>query len=409
MIPHVLFVDDEPHVLSGLRRMLRPQRSKWRMNFASTGKEALDVVESDPVDVIVSDMRMPGMDGSELLQRIADEHPSTVRLVLSGQSDHERVMRVIGPAHQFLSKPCESDVLINTIERVRSLCDQLGNESLRGVVARMECMPSLPGLYRALVSELQSDGVSLDRVAALIAEDMAMSAKVLQLVNSSFFGIPVPVACPKQAVAMLGLSLLRPLALMAGVFVEYGGKASAYSLEDAVDHGLAVATLARRIAAEVGLPTREIDAAYIAGMMHDVGKTVLAINLPDVYQAILQDTQSESIPFWEAESQQLGTTHAEIGAHLLTLWGMPHGIVEAVAYHHSPSSAPHPQTRKLDALAMVHMADGLVRAKASLKDHTEWADGSAFFDQEYLRETDRERKLARYWDPAESEELNHEP
>lgn len=408
MIPHVLFVDDEPNVLSGLRRMLRPQRSKWRMDFASSGKDALEIVENDPVDVVVSDMRMPGMDGAELLQRIAEDHPSTVRLVLSGQSDHERVMRVIGPAHQFLSKPCESDVLINTIERVRSLCDQLGNESLRGIVARMESMPSLPALYRALVAELQSDDVSLDRVSALIAEDMAMSAKVLQLVNSSFFGIPTPVACPKQAVAMLGLSLLRPLVLMAGVFVEYEGKASAYSLEEAVDHGLAVATLARRIATDDGLHTREIDAAYIAGMMHDVGKTVLAINLPDVYEAIVEASKSETIPFWEAESNRLGTTHAEIGAHLLTLWGMPHGIVEAVAFHHSPSLAPKQNASQMGSMGVVHIADGLIRAKATLQADAPLGDLQQFFDVDYLKEVDGEKTLERYWNQAEALEVNHE-
>lgn len=392
MIPHVLFVDDEPNVLSGLRRMLRPQRSRWRMDFASSGQDALKLFETDPVDVVVSDMRMPGMDGAELLQRVAEDYPSTVRLVLSGQSDHERVMRVIGPAHQFLSKPCESDELIDTIDRVRSLCDQLSNDALHSVVAEMKQIPSLPALYRTLVKELQSDEASVDRIAGLIAEDMAMSAKVLQLVNSSFFGISTPVACPKQAVSMLGLSLLRPLVMMAGIFTEYEGASSAYSLEKAVDHGLAVATLARRIATDAGLHARDIDAAYIAGMMHDVGKTVLAINLPEVYQSVLSLCRDQAMNFWRAESIVLGTTHSEIGAHLLTLWGMPHSIIEAVAYHHDPASAPKSVTKPFGPLAAVHIANGLVR----LQTIDDVVDTSKFFDQDYLADVGGESLLERF-------------
>ena len=187
MKTRVLFVDDEPNVLAGLRRMLRDQRKMWDMKFAAGGADALEVMESNEFDVVVTDMRMPGIDGAELLNRVANLYPNTVRLVLSGQSEHERIFRAIGPAHQFMSKPCDPQVLVSTVNRACGLKDQLTNEDLKNLVSQLTELPSLPITYRELVDELESDEASLDRVSEKIESDIGMTARVLQLVNSSFF------------------------------------------------------------------------------------------------------------------------------------------------------------------------------------------------------------------------------
>ncbi|MEM9644291.1 MAG: response regulator [Planctomycetota bacterium] len=367
MPTHILFVDDESNVLSGLRRMLRSQRREWTMHFASGGEEALSLMERETIDVIVSDMRMPGMDGAALLTRISEAYPHTVRLILSGQSDHERIFRAIGPAHQFLSKPCEAETLIETVSRACRLQSQLADESLRNVISQIGTLPSLPQLYRDLVGELESSDASLDRVGEIIGADLAMSAKVLQLVNSSFFGIPQHVNCPKHAVSLLGLSVIRPLALTAGAFARYEDSILLeFSLSDAIDHGLAVATTARAIAmAESPEAPYLIDDAFIAGMMHDIGKLVLASHLQSSYREAFSLVSRENLAHPEAEKAVFGTTHADVGAHLLDLWGLPNSIVEAVAFHHRPSESDATQFSPLTA---VHAANVLRRSSESVGD-----------------------------------------
>lgn len=362
MKTQILFVDDEPNVLSGLRRMLRSERSKWSMHFAGSGEEALAMLDQQPMDVIVSDMRMPGIDGAELLRRVADRYPDTIRLVLSGQSSHERIFRAVGPAHQFLSKPCESDVLVDTVRRTCQLRSHLNHESLHKVVAQIESLPPLPRLYQELVEILESDDASLDRVGDIIGGDLAMSVKVLQWVNSSFFGLPQHVTCPKHAVSLLGLGVIRPLTLTVGAFGHYQDiDSDVFSHDEAIAHGLAVATTARQIAADQvaadsSLDPHMVDDAFIAGMMHDIGKLILASSFPQQYQDVLRIVHEKKVSSWEAEREVFETTHAEVGAHLLGLWGMPHSIIEATALHHEPSLGTG---RQFAPLTAVHAADAL--------------------------------------------------
>ena len=357
MTTRILFVDDEANVLSGLRRMLRGQRKEWEMQFAGGGTEALSAMERETFDVIVSDMRMPGMDGAELLTRVSELYPNTVRLILSGQSEHEKIFRAIGPAHQFMSKPCDPDVLISTIQRACGLNGQLRDEALKNLTSQVSSLPSLPRVYRQLVEELESDDASMDRVGEMIGSDIAMTAKVMQLVNSSFFGLPQHVTCPKHAVSLLGLNIIRPIVLTANVFSQYEDqRIEGFSLEQSIQHSLAVATVARSIADSETSDDHVVDDAFIAGMLHDIGKLILAANMADDYAESLSIAKSEHLPLWKAEKQVFGTTHAEIGAHLLGLWGLPNPIVEAVAYHHRPGDAC---SSGFTPLAAVHVADVL--------------------------------------------------
>lgn len=363
MNPRVLFVDDEINVLSGLRRMLRAQRNEWDMLFANSGDEALKLLEQSPCDVIVSDMRMPGIDGAELLRRVAEQYPNTVRLVLSGQSEHERIFRAVGPAHQFLSKPCDEKELVATIKRACSLQSHLQDVSLRNVVSQVGSLPSLPELYKRLVVELEADDTSVEKVGEIIESDLGMSVKVLQLVNSSFFGLPQHVACPKHAVSLLGLNVIRPLCLTAGAFSQYEDSLiDGFSLSLAIDHSLQVATAARRIADLERSSPQTIDDAFIAGMLHDIGKLILASKLTAQFQQAVSLSKAESLPLWQAEFRILGTTHAEIGAHLLDLWGLPTPIVEAVAFHHRPEHSKHDGFAPLTA---VYVANTLMSQDSS--------------------------------------------
>lgn len=356
----ILFVDDEANVLSGLRRMLRGQRDIWDMQFASSGPAALSMMQEESFDVIVTDMRMPSMDGAELLTQVSKLYPKTVRLVLSGQSEHEKIFRAIGPAHQFMSKPCDPDVLVGTIERACGLQSLMHDESLKQIVSQVSFLPSLPSLYHDLVSALESDNCSVEHIGTMIGNDIALSAKVLQLVNSAFFGLPQHVSCPRHAASLLGLNILRPLVLLAGSFSQFEDpNLQGYSLEQTVRHSLSVATTARAIASSQTNVGQTVDDAFIAGMMHDIGKLILAVNMSERYQTAINLSVKAAVPLWQAELEVFGTTHAEIGAHLLGLWGLPNSVVEAVAFHHRPS---HAKNLMFCPLTAVHVANELVQS-----------------------------------------------
>ena len=351
----VLFVDDEPNVLAALKRMLRRNPMKWEVDFACGGEKALQKLASDPFDVVVSDMRMPHMDGAALLNAVKDNYPAVVRLVLSGQSETERVMRAVGPAHQFLSKPCDADFLVGAIQRARALHDELANQRLRSLVSSIDSLPSLPKVYAKLYDEIIANDASIDRVADLICQDIAMTSKVLQLVNSSFFGLPHRVTEARHAVSLLGLERIRPLVLLAGVFSQYeASDIASEELTELTDHCLAVATIARQIASVESNNEEVAEDAFLGGMLHDLGILVLMAELPEEYREIVERAKGSDVTIWEAEKQVLGCDHGLIGAYLLSLWGLPDPIVEAVSWNHSPLRDSSGSFKPLTAVHAAH-------------------------------------------------------
>ncbi len=356
----VLFVDDDPNVLQGLRRMLRPMRREWEMAFADGGPQALEILASGAFDVIVSDMRMPGMDGAELLARVKRDHPEVVRIVLSGHSERESIMRSIDTAHQYLAKPCDADVLKRVIGRACRLRDLLRTESLRSLVSRLNTIPSLPQTYSAIVEELQSPDASIQSVGRIIARDVGMTAKVLQLVNSAFFGLRCHVSDPAQAASLLGVDTLKALVLSVHIFSQLDcARVKGLCIEMLWNHSMAVGALAKRIAAAEKLPRESCDHALLAGLVHDAGKLVLAANLPAEYALVLSSAQEQQATLEHAERAVFDTSHGEVGAYLLGLWGLPDPIVEAVAFHHHPGTSP---VAEFTPLTAVHVANALASA-----------------------------------------------
>ena len=214
----ILFVDDEQNLLMGLKRTLRPMRKLWEMEFVSSGDEALGLMSLREFDAVVTDMRMPGMSGADLLDTIQKQWPGAVRIVLSGQADRETVMQAIAPAHQFLSKPCDPEQLRSVLENTLALSDLLQNTSLKCFISNIKSIPSLPLLYQQVTSELRSEDPSTSRIGEIIAQDMAMTAKLLQIVNSAAYGIRAQISEPKQAAVYLGLDTIRALVLSLSIF-----------------------------------------------------------------------------------------------------------------------------------------------------------------------------------------------
>lgn len=351
----LLFVDDEPKVLQGLQRQLRPMRHEWDMNFTEGGEQALAFMAAQPVDIVVSDMMMPGMDGSQLLGEVLKRHPQTVRIILSGQSGSEAIFRLVGPAHQYLSKPCDADELRKAITRALALRDLLGNDRLKHLTTRVKTLPSLPALQHQLAAELQKNSPSLECVGEIISHDIAMTAKILQLVNSAFFGLAQPVNNPVEAAIYLGLNTIHSLVLSADFFSQYEQqRCRAFSLEALAQHSWLTGVLARRVAHLERQDVKIIEQCFLAGLLHDVGQLILASGLPEEYAEVIAKSRNQRLPVWQVEQEFFGATHADVGAYLLALWGLSNPITEAVALHHQPSRCAAPE---FSPAVAVHTAD----------------------------------------------------
>ncbi len=354
MRKQILFVDDEPKVLQGLQRMLRSLRREWQMEFAEGGPQALDYLAASPFDVVVTDMRMPGMDGAQLLDEVMRLYPATVRIVLSGQCDRQAVLKCVGPAHQFLTKPCDSETLKSTVARACSLRDRLGDERRKCRVSRVTSVPSRPSVHAELVAELESPQASVRAVAEIVSRDVGMTAKILQLVSSSFFGTPQRVSDPAEAIHLLGLDTIKPLALSTEAFVPFDlDDVEGRWLQRLVEHSLAVGTAARAIAEAETKDRVLIGDAFLAGFLHEVGELALA-QPPAGHR--------EQRYLGEADKMRVDETDAGAGAYLMALWGLPDPIVTAIALQHFPSRSSDQSFTPLTAL---HVANAVLKEEAS--------------------------------------------
>ena len=385
----ILFVDDEPRVLTGLQRQLHSLRNEWEMRFATSGAEALTLLGQSPADVIVTDMMMPVMDGAQLLEHVLKRHPNTIRIVLSGHSDRECILRLVGPAHQYLSKPCDPTLLRDTIARAFALRDLLTNANLKELVSRMQTLPSLPTLYVELMDELRSGDPSMDRIGDIVARDMGMSAKILQLVNSAFFGLAHHVAHPTEATIYLGIETVKSLVLSTQVFAQfnrYQVNVPEFPFEALWQHCWNTGVRARRIARAEKLDGETTDHCFVSALLHDVGKLILAASLPDVFKQALALSKRNKTPLWQAEKELLGSSHAEIGAYLLGLWNFPNPVVEAVALHHRPGGALKPEFGNTTILHVANAFDHDLSQQAQPEQETR-------IDMDYIRQVDAESRL----------------
>jgi putative nucleotidyltransferase with HDIG domain len=351
----ILFVDDEPMILGGLQNMLRKQRSRWEMVFVESGEAALEKLAGAHFDVIVSDIRMPRMDGATLLKKVQEAHPNVVRIVLSGHAELETALRSVSVAHQFLAKPCDAASLQNVVDRACALQLLLENDSIRSAIGSIRGLPSVPALYMAITRALENPETNMKDLAKLVEGDMAISAKMLQLVNSAFFGVPQRLTSVHQALSYLGANMIKRVLLSVETFSSFD-KAKVdpvFSMDELQKHSYRVAAVAAQLVK--GEP--KSGDAFTAGILHDVGKLILAIYLPSHLQKAQERANERQIPLFVAEHELFGVTHAEVGAYLLGLWGLPYAVVEAVAHHHAPSRVEHTEFDVVDA---IYVAQALI-------------------------------------------------
>ncbi len=335
----ILFVDDEPKILDGLRRQLRPMRDQWDTRFAGSGAEALSLLEQQPADVVVSDMRMPGMTGVELLAQVHQRWPGVVRIVLSGQTDQADLLADIGVIHQFLQKPCDTETLRQSIVRTTGLARSIECEALRKMVTGLKSLPVLARSLRELTDAMDSRDSDMGVISEIVGRDVGLSAKLLQLVNSAFFGMPRRVSQVREAISLIGLKSLKEVAVAAHAFDAMAS--------DGPDRAKIerLWTISSDLAGAAGAAARKAGAgqdaesrARLTASLSLVGRAVFIRYAPDLH-AIAMAMAEEGKPLEVAEQAAIGVSHQVVGAYVLGLWAFDDEIVAAVS-HQGDANAP---------------------------------------------------------------------
>jgi len=336
----ILFVDDEPHILKGLRRMLYPLRENWDMCFVTSGAEALLTIQQKKIAVLVTDMRMPSMNGVQLLQAVRTKNPEIIRVMLTGQPDIETYRDAITLSHYFLWKPTKFEDFEVLFSRIKELDMALNNEQLVRLIGGITSLPSLPILFVRLTELLEQEETDCAQIAEVIGEDIAMAAQVLKLVNSSFLGLTRRIESLEQAVAYLGVNMIRNLVLVQQLFSQCTQEEfTEFRLDRLWKHSFCVAKLAKQLASRANNGPLIQDYAYLAGLLHDIGKLVIVRHLPEYCRDMMAKIDKNGRPCTEVENELLGADHAKIGGYLVSLWGLPRRITEAVTLHQTESIA----------------------------------------------------------------------
>ncbi|RJO66215.1 MAG: HDOD domain-containing protein [Myxococcales bacterium] len=358
MDKRILFVDDEPMLLEGLKSRLRGQRRKWDMVFVTSGEAALKELAQSPYDAIVSDVQMPEMDGIQLLTEVQQRYPSILRIGVSGSIQNLVQVRALPVAHQFISKPFEVLDLERIIERAFGFIELINDEQVRLAIGRIARLPSQPQILIALEKTLADPKATARRIAEIISGDVALGVKILQVVHSPFFGLVKQVTSIQQAVSLLGVDFLKNLVISVELFraFEASHALAGFSLDRLQSHSNLTAAIAREIMDD---PAQK-EAAFLAGLLHDVGWLIAVTDLKEQYAEIWNSRRSEASLLYETEYAKYGVSHAEYGAYLLAFWGIPMPIVMAVCNHHRPGRSPHDGFALEDA---VHVADFLAHRK----------------------------------------------
>lgn len=376
----LLLVDDDPMILRALRRDLQSEEHRWHIDYMNGGAEALNRLTKESYDVLVTDMVMPGIDGAELLHKARLLCPAMGRIVLSGHSDFDHAVASVPFAHQRLLKPWNRDELVAVIERTCALRDFASDELVRRTIGRVGALPSSTRVYLSLALELDKPSATFASIAAIVEQDMAMSAKLLQLANSAFVGSRRDIVSVSDAVRMVGLKelrhyLLSPFLDVFDVFAVANESHEQLFLELG-KHGLFVAHLARALAPSAGVAA----SAFVAGLMHDLGKVVLLSHHPEAIDEIAHQAQGSSALQLELERARFGANHADIGGHLIGLWGLPVDVVEAVKNHHE-TLQPRSQLERTLSLANWLAHEHVERTARGLTDPNVVATEA---DQEWL-------------------------
>ncbi len=375
----ILFVDDDLDILQGYKNMLFTMRKKWELFLAPSVTKALEILNNNKIDIIIADLKMPGLDGNDLLNIVKEKWPKIIRIVLSGQQDYSQILTTTQNAHQFLSKPCDGSMMKAKIQLTYMLQGYMRDQKLKEIISGLDNLPTLPKIYLDLEKALSSERSSMKEIAGIISHDITITAKILQLVNSAFFGLPTTIANISQAVQYLGINIIKSLVIYIKVFSMVDEEPEQRNFYSHIwEHSYKVANAAKAIAIAENFDQSEVEEAFLSGLLHDIGKIIMT-KLDNYPEKVIAHAKSNNLNFSDAELDLFETSHAEAGAYLLGIWGLPDRLVESVAFHHFPSLITD---MKFDTLTALHLANSIV--------------GGTEFDHDYIKVLNIQTDIPKY-------------
>ncbi|NRY63737.1 HDOD domain-containing protein [Clostridium beijerinckii] len=349
MSKSILFVDDEKSILNSIRREFFD--SPYDVYIANGGREALDILEKNHIDLIVSDMRMPEMDGYELLKRVKLLYPEVTRLILSGFTDEKTVFKSIynNLAKLFITKPWKKDDFRRAIDEVFKTEELLHNNISLNHIKEMGKLPTIPSVLQEISDVVEHDDHNIDRIVRLIEADITLSSEVLRIINSAFYGIKT--ASIKTAVLSLGLVNLKAIMATAEVFKSGN---DFYNKNEIWEHS----NLTNKILIELynkALGKKIPDYYGTAGLLHDIGKVAFFKIYDKEYDDIYKLAADKSLgEISTLEKEKFKIDHEELGGYLLQWWDIPYAIVESALYHHNPMLS---SDANRELVSMIYIAD----------------------------------------------------
>jgi putative nucleotidyltransferase with HDIG domain len=331
----ILFVDDDSLVQEFYQFLGAFLGGDYEVFSVNNGSDALNLLSEGPMDVVVSDLAMPGMSGQELMLRLLRTFPESVRFIVSSHADQLTVAQSLMFAHRYFHKPFGLKPFCEALQRICRLKHLVGAAKIKRVICGLGALPTPPEIYFKLGEAINCPKSSVESIAEIVAQDPALTLKVLQIVNSAEFGIARKIIAPAEAINILGVEILRALMLSIQAFKFYETKSNhSLSLKQLWTHCLKIAVAAKRLARYERLSAAEAEEAFVAGLLHDIGKLVLSANAPADYQLVTKRSRAGEMSVSELEQEVFGATHAQVGAYLLGLWGLPDAIIDAVESHH---------------------------------------------------------------------------
>lgn len=380
----ILVIDHQLDDLRAIAEELTSTHPDWQVDATGKMPAALQLLDAKRYDGILAVSNFVGQEPHHLLKQSRERCPNALRFALENQSASDSNQTTLEIAHQLFSKPMDAPAIRKKMERSLALNDALGNDHLRLVVAQIRQLPTLPDIYLRFLDETRKSLPSIERLADIIQSDISLCSKLLQLANSAYFGVSTTIESPEDAILYLGIEQVKAMVLAVQVFGLFkSGKVAGFNPAALWDHSMETATIARLLARVERLPRQEAEACFTGGLLHDVGKLILVTHLPKLYLEIQEHAGSEGCSFVEAERAVMGSTHAQLGASLLSHWGLPDSIVLATACHHSPADSLQPE---FGPTLAVHLANGLAREKG---DSAESPD----IDSDYLKTLGMEKRI----------------
>jgi len=357
----IYVVDDEAEVTDTAVLIMRGMDSQWEVTGFKDPLEALAAVRAKAPDLILADQLMPQMQGSQLLEQVRAVSPKTIRIIMSAHAGLNK-LTLITSAHQYIAKPFDTIELRRVIGRSFAAQGRLEDSDLQAVATSLRSIPSLPGTYDALLRELRNDRNATTNIARLVAQDPGLTAKVLQLANSPLFGQHYLIDSPIEAVMCLGTDMIAAVVLAQSLFHHYESvSAAAMDWRKVWSHCWHTAYLTQHVCREMKFTRIAGEEAFLAGLLHETGRFVLADNYPERFRAACQGAEKMASPLVPRLREVFRASPYQVAAYILELWGMPANAIGAIAAQDAPAAD---QANGFTLASVLYVADGIASRQA---------------------------------------------